>query len=185
MKLRTAFIRLIGLRAFACQGRALLTGFMLCLLAGPLLAQTSERLEVTGAVQKSLSLSADDLKAFPPEHIAEFVRSRGAPGAESKTTVRGVKLAALIERAGLDNNAKTNWKTLLVIATATDGYRAIYAWPELNNNPSGDGVLVIFEQDGNPLDAREGRIAMLSTLDKRLGARHVRNLWKIEVRPVP
>jgi len=69
-----------------------------------------------------------------------------------------------------------------VIATATDGYRAVFTWAELSNTPAGDGVLVPYERDGEPLGAREGQISLLATGDLRLGARHVRNLVKLQVR---
>jgi hypothetical protein len=98
--------------------------------------------------------------------------------------VRGVKLAALIERAGLVAKGRDGWKTLMVVATATDGYRAVFSWPEISNTLVGEGVLVLFERDGKPLDDREGRIALMSTADRSLGARHVRNLARIEVRPI-
>ncbi len=56
---------------------------------------------------------------------------------------------------------------------------------QLSNTAVGAGVLVVFEQDGSPLAVREGQIALLSTADKRLGARHVRNLQKIELQFLP
>lgn len=49
------------------------------------------------------------------------------------------------------------------------------------NTTVGDGALLVFERDGRPLDEHEGRIALLSTADFRLGARHVRNVLRIEV----
>jgi hypothetical protein len=89
-----------------------------------------------------------------------------------------------IDAAGLAVGGRDGWKTLVVVATATDGYRAVFSWPEIANTPVGDGVLVLFERDGQPLPAREGAIALLSTTDRVLGARHVRNLMRIELRTV-
>lgn len=145
-------------------------------------AQPSAQLTVTGEVKASLTLAADDLRAFPAEQQASFTQTRGTPGQENRSTVRGVRLKAIVERAGLLAGARNDWKTTLVIATATDGYRAVFSWPELSNTAAGEGVLVLYERDGRPLDAREGQLALLSTNDVRLGARHVRNLQKIELR---
>jgi hypothetical protein len=39
----------------------------------------------------------------------------------------------------------------------------------------------LYERDGQPLEPREGRLALQSTADFRLGARHVRNVLRIEV----
>jgi hypothetical protein len=136
------------------------------------------------ALRQHRVLTPAELAAQPPQSIATFVQTRGSPGNESRSTVRGVRLASLIDATGLTEKARADWKNLLVTVTATDGYRAQFTWVELTNTPVGEGVLLLFERDGQPLDAREGRIALLSTGDQRLGARHVRNALRIEVRPV-
>jgi hypothetical protein len=46
----------------------------------------------------------------------------------------------------------------------------------------GDGVLVVYERDGGPLDGTEGRIALVSLKDTRPGPRHVKWLQSIELR---
>jgi hypothetical protein len=135
-------------------------------------------------LQANLVLSAEELRAMPQEMQGSFTQTRTVAGAEQKTTVRGVKLPLLIERVGLSNLGKANWKTLLITATATDDYRAIFTWPELTNSPAGVGVLVLHERDGQPLAEREGLIALQTTGDFRLGARHVRNLLRLEVSAV-
>jgi DMSO/TMAO reductase YedYZ molybdopterin-dependent catalytic subunit len=152
------------------------------LLAMPLLAQPSAQVTLTGELKSTLVLSPAQLLAFPAEQQVSFVQTRGAPGQETRTVVRGVRLTAAIERAGLKSGPHNDWKTLLVIATATDGYRAVFGWPELTNTATGEGVLLVYERDGQPLDSRDGQIALLSTADRRLGARHVRNLVKVELR---
>lgn len=134
-----------------------------------------------GALQTNRVLTADDLRAMPAAMQQSFTQTRTVGGVEQRTTLRGVKLPALLEQIGLSAQARAEWKTLLVTATATDGYRAIFAWPELSNTPVGEGVLVVYERDGQPLQAREGRLALQSTGDFRMGARHVRNLLRIEV----
>jgi len=135
---------------------------------------TRQQLIVSGALRQTLILDASALAAFPAKDIGRFTQTRSGQGTDSQSTVRGVKLAALIERAGLAASGSNDWKTLIVIATATDGYRAVFSWPEITNTAVGDGVLVLFE--------REGRIALVSTADQRLGPRHVRNLVRIEIR---
>jgi hypothetical protein len=132
-------------------------------------------------LQANSVLSPEDLRKQPDVMQGNFTQTRTAAGAEQKTTVRGVKLPALIERIGLSNAGKANWKTLLITCTATDDYRAIFTWPELTNSPAGEGVLVLHERDGQPLAEREGLLALQTTGDFRLGARHVRNLLRVEV----
>ena len=70
------------------------------------------------------------------------------------------------------------------IASASDGYKVVFSWSELFNSPIGDGVLVMFEKDGNPIGDEEGRLALISTKDIRTGSRHVKWLNDIEVRKV-
>lgn len=147
-------------------------------------AQPSTQVTVSGALRQTLTVDAATLAATPSADIASFLQTRSGEGAETRSTVRGVRLRALIERAGLAAGGRDGWKTLIVVATATDGYRAVFSWPELANTPVGDGVLVLFERNGQPLPTREGAIALMSTTDRMLGARHVRNLAKIEVRSV-
>jgi hypothetical protein len=146
-------------------------------------AQVSPDLEVSGAVRQTVSLDAWQLAAFPQEAIVQFVQTRSGQ-ASPTSTVRGVKLAALVERAGLVTPGKNDWKSLMVIATATDGYRAIFSWAEITNTAVGDGVLVVFERDGQPLDDREGKIALMSTTDRQIGPRYVRNLARIEIQSI-
>jgi DMSO/TMAO reductase YedYZ molybdopterin-dependent catalytic subunit len=71
------------------------------------------------------------------------------------------------------------------VATATDGFQAVFSWGELFNTPVGRGVLVAFERDGAPLRDGEGGIALVSLADERPGTRHVKWLERIEVRRVP
>jgi hypothetical protein len=148
-------------------------------------AQTSPRpsevVYLFGALQTNRVLTADDLRTMPAAMQQSFTQTRTGAGTEQRSTLRGVKLPALLEQIGLNAQARAEWKNLLVTATATDGYRAVFTWPELINTPTGEGVLVVYERDGQPLEPREGRLALQSTADFRLGARHVRNLLRIEI----
>ncbi|MDM0104531.1 molybdopterin-dependent oxidoreductase [Variovorax sp. J22R24] len=155
---------------------------LLCAIWTVAAAQPSQQLEISGVLKQTLKLDAAALAAFPEKDVGRFTQTRSGQGTDAQSTVRGVKLSALVERAGLAASGRNDWKTLVVVATATDGYRAVFSWPEISNTAVGDGVLVLFERDGKPLDEREGRIALVSTADQRLGPRHVRNLVRIEVR---
>jgi hypothetical protein len=149
------------------------------------LVRPSEVLYVHGsAMAAGHVLTPEDLAKQPAETVGTFVQSRGTPGQETRSAVRGARIAPLVERLGLKPAARSDWKNLLVTVTATDGYRAHFTWTELVNSPVGEGALLVFERDGQPLDLREGRIAVYSGADFRLGARHVRNAVRLEVRPI-
>ena len=72
----------------------------------------------------------------------------------------------------------------IVVATATDGYQAVFSWAELFLSPIGEGALVIFERDGAPLPASEGPLALVSLRDTQPGPRHVKWLARIEIRRI-
>ena len=141
----------------------------------------SEQLRVSGAVKTALSLTVDDLKAFPPAQISSVTVTRRLTDKETSSTVRGVMLTAVLERAALASADPNDWKHTTVLATATDGYRVVFSWPELFNTEIGAGALVVFERDGQPLADREGRIALVSARDLRTGPRSVRWLNRLEV----
>ncbi len=142
----------------------------------------SESLRVDGAVQTALNLSVSDLKAFPPDQIGRLSVSKRIDGKEANTTVRGVRLSAVLERAGVVAPGRNDWKSLVVLASATDGYKVRFSWPELINTEGGAGVLVIFERDGQALGDDEGHIALIAARDVKSGPRHVKWLNHVEIK---
>lgn len=149
--------------------------------AAPASAQASV-VEVLGQVRQPLRLDVAALASFAAEHQASARVTRRVDDAERSTALRGVRLAAVLEQAGLDEHDRFDWRKSVVLATATDGYRAAFSWPELVNTEAGRQVLLVYERDGAPLDAREGPVALHALGDLRSGPRHVRNLARIEVR---
>lgn len=132
------------------------------------------------------ALRAADLAALPSTTLQQelSVRNPAASEAASPRSVRyeGVLLRDLLLQAGFgtpqDRGARQAW----VEAVATDGYRALFSWGELFNTPLGEQVLVIRTQDGRPLDAAAGPLALRSLGDLRPGPRHVRNLCALTLR---
>ena len=110
----------------------------------------------------------------------------GAPGNAGEQTRRysGVLLRDVLNSAKLIEKERHDLRRSIVVATATDGYQAIFSWAELFVSPIGDGALVIFERDGAPLPANEGPLALVSLRDTQPGPRHVKWLAKLEIRRV-
>jgi DMSO/TMAO reductase YedYZ molybdopterin-dependent catalytic subunit len=146
-------------------------------------AAMSDTLTVRGAVEHPLTLSVDDLRAFPGQQLAEVTLTR-QNGADARTlqNLKGVRLADLINKAVLVIHDHNDIKKMIVVATATDGYRVVFSWSEIFNSPAGDGMIVYFENNGKPLSDDEGRIAMVSAKDTKTGPRHVKWLQTLEVR---
>lgn len=161
---------------------ALCCGLFSVTIAWSARAQVSDSLNITGTVKQPHAYTVSDLRALPVADIFSVTLPTPSEGVLPASSVRGVRISKLVNDAELVLGDKHAWKHLVVIATATDGYRAVFSWPELSNTVVGDQALVIFERDGNPLDAREGALALYSGADKHAGPRNVRWLKSIEVR---
>lgn len=148
--------------------------------AVPAASMTSTQLAITGTVEHPLTLAVADLKAMP---TVDLVRKPERPGDKAQTYT-GVRLRDLVEKAKPKAPGHNDLKKMVLVAGATDGYTVVFSWNEVFNTAVGDGVLVVFAKDGAPLDASEGRIALVSLQDLRTGPRHVKWLREVEVKPV-
>ena len=138
---------------------------------------------VAGDVRRTLVVDAEALRAFAPDAHVTFRAGREIDGQpQSASVVKGVRLFALLEQAGLAERDRFDWRKTVVVAIARDGYRAVFSWPELANTAAGAQVMVCYERDGAPLSAQDGPLAILAPGDTRTGPRHVKWLQRIEVR---
>lgn len=140
------------------------------------------KVTVSGAIEHRLSLSVDELNKFPPQQVGEvpLVCQSGANVGKLEN-FKGVRLRDILEKAVIKAPGHNDVKKMVIIASASDGYKVVFSWSEIFNSPIGDGVMVFFEKDGQPLGDDEGRIAMVSAKDTRTGPRHVKWLQDIEV----
>lgn len=143
------------------------------------------RIKVEGVVENPLDLDVAALQQFSSQKINELslICQSGADRGKLEN-FRGVLLRDLLAKAVIKAPAHNDVKKMAIIATASDGYKAVFSWNEIFNSPIGDGVLVFFEKNNLPLGNDEGRIAMVSTQDVRTGPRHVKWLQQIEVRKI-
>ncbi|WP_428424818.1 hypothetical protein [Methylibium sp.] len=131
-------------------------------------------------------LRRSDLEALPPRSIAmRRTIERDGTRDEQMLNYGGWLLRDVLTLAGFDEAGRHDTRTWVIEAVATDGYRAVFSWGELYNSALGDQVYVIDSQDGRPLDARAGPLALRSLADRRPGPRHVRNLCALSLWPLP
>lgn len=64
-----------------------------------------------------------------------------------------------------------------------NGYKATFSWAEIYNNEVGNGVYVLFEENGLPIKEK-GDMILISKSDIKTGPRHVFWLSSIEVNKV-
>jgi len=148
-------------------------------------AQQMATLKISGEVASELTLTIDDLKKLSQRHIDDLrsIEQDGRREEQARKYV-GVLLKDVLDRAKLVETQPRGLRRSVVIATARDGYKAIFSWAELYLSPVGDGALVAYERDGAPLLDDEGPLALVSLKDTRPGPRHVKWLQSIEVRLV-
>jgi DMSO/TMAO reductase YedYZ molybdopterin-dependent catalytic subunit len=138
---------------------------------------------LAGDVRRTVVVDAHALRGFAADAQVSFTSAREVNGQpQSASVVKGVRLLALLEQAGLAERDRFDWRKAVVVAIARDGYRAVFSWPELANTAAGAQVMVVYERDGAPLSAQEGPLAITAPGDTRTGPRHVKWLQRIEVR---
>lgn len=158
--------------------------FALFFLPGVLFAQ-SETLEIRGLVEKPQTWRVENLKNFPVQEGRDFnIVSASGQVRYTLESYRGVRLTELLNAAVVRLPNQKEKGKYFVVATATDGYTAVFSHNDLFNNPTGEGVLVLFEENGKPIPAAQGAFVLVSLTDKISGARHVKWLKTIDVRKV-
>ncbi len=153
--------------------------------SAPLGANT---LRVQGNVERELTLGISDLQGLAVQRV-EDVRQVKMAGAtdkfgEQKRSYTGVLLRDVLTSAKPIEKQRHDLRRSIVVATANDGYQAVFSWAELFLSPIGDGALIVFERDGAPLPESEGPLALVSLRDTQPGPRHVKWLQKVDIRRV-
>ena len=145
-------------------------------------------LQVRGNVERELTLGISDLQGLAVQRVEDVrqIKMAGATGkfGEQKRSYAGVLLRDVLTSAKPVEKQRHDLRRSIVVATASDGYQAVFSWAELFLSPIGDGALVIFERDGAPLPESEGPLALVSLRDTQPGPRHVKWLQKIDIRRV-
>lgn len=98
-------------------------------------------------------------------------------------TYSGVPLIDLLKQVGAPVGKDVRGKTLAeyVVATGSDGYKAVLALAEVEPDFHPGDVLVADAMNGKPLDAKTGPFRLVVSDDKR-PARSVRNLVSVELK---
>lgn len=135
----------------------------------------AQELRVEGAVKSPLTLQATDLAKLPRASV-----ETNNDGIAVK--YEGVWLHELLKRAGAPGGTDLRGKALAsyLVASASDGYQAVYSLAEIDPVFTDSQVLVADSADGKPLMGAQGTFRLVAPKDKR-GARSVRMLAKIEV----
>lgn len=143
----------------------------------------SKQLAVTGAVETPLMLTVDSLKKMNVATITDFtVVCQSGANMKQDSTAKGVLLRDILEKAKIKQSGHKD-RNFYIVARATDGYKATFSWAEIFNNPTGDNVYVLIEENGRPI-VRQGDMILICRNDIKTGPRHVYWLSSIEVHRV-
>ncbi len=134
------------------------------------------QVQVTGEVARPSTFSAEDLAKLP----RQTVKAKAHDGAESQ--YEGVALVEILTKAGVPFGKDLRGKAMVlyVVAEASDGYRAVFALPELDPTYSDRMILLADHRDGKPLSAKEGPLQIVVPGEKK-HARWVRQVIRLRV----
>lgn len=140
-------------------------------------AQVSSPLQIQNGNQHT-DASSDMLKSLPHQTITVH-----NPHTNTDETYSGVQLIDLLTKVGAPTGKDVHGKALseYIIATGSDGYKAVIALAEAEPDFHPGQILVADTLDGKPIDAKTGPFRLIVSDDKR-PARSVRNLIKIELK---
>jgi DMSO/TMAO reductase YedYZ molybdopterin-dependent catalytic subunit len=137
-------------------------------------------LRVSGAVDKPIELKRSDLAAMPRDQFQ-------VPTQNDKSVMEtwaGVPLIEILRKAGapVDDRLRGRNMAAYVLVIAADGYRAVYALPEIDPKFSPQRrILVADTLDGHPLSGDFGNLRIANQGEGEF-SRWVRNVNSIEVR---
>jgi DMSO/TMAO reductase YedYZ molybdopterin-dependent catalytic subunit len=134
-------------------------------------------LRISGEVERPLNLSGDDLAKLPRRSL----RAKDHSGKEAE--FEGVPLIEVLKLAGVKFGEGLRGKNLelYLVVEASDGYRAVYALPELDPAYTDKIIILADKRDGKAMDDREGPLRIVVPDEKR-HARWVRQVVGLVVK---
>jgi hypothetical protein len=158
---------------------SLLLGLFLSL---QVVAQKSYSIEVTGDILASQVFTLDQINANRSMDLGDFAITNHAGEPRGVATqLKGFPIVNLLEQVKLDSPSPRQLSEFYFVFEATDGYKVVFSWNELFNNPLGKEVFLITSKDGESLEEMEDGLLLISKTDLRTGRRHVKNLSKIRI----
>lgn len=133
-------------------------------------------LVVQGIGGKIVALSAADLSNLPPQTVKAV--DHGTPA-----TFEGVLLMDVLAKVDLPLGEKfhSTGASYYLAVEAKDGYRAVFAWAELDSTFMDKTVYLVMKRDGKPLSDKDGPFQLVAPGEKR-AARWVRQVTALRIR---
>jgi len=147
-------------------------GLLVC--AG--LCQSPATLTVQGLGSTSATISAADFARMPQETIRTTDHG-------TAVTFEGVPLAEVLAKVDLPLGEKFHHTvaSYYLVVEAKDGYRAVFAWAELDSSFMDKAVYVVTRRDGRPLGDKDGPFQLVVPGEKR-GGRWVHQVTALKLK---
>lgn len=151
------------------------------LLAWASLAGVAVAQEITVQIESNppVHVSAADLAGMPHQNVPVEMHAKAI-------TFEAVPLRLVLEKAGVTFGESIRGKRLAsyLLVECADGYRVVFALPELDPAFADRGIFLADRADGQPLDSKEGPYRLVIPAEKRM-ARWARQVTTIEVVQIP
>lgn len=152
--------------------------FLFLAIATPLLASDPASIEVIGP-SGTRRVTVAEIVAMPRAKVT--ISDHG-----TNATFEGTSLANVLALVGAPAGEKLRGGELTkyVLIEATDGYRVVFALPELDATYANRAILIADTRDGKPLSEKEGPLRIIVEGEKKQ-ARCVRQVSRIRIASVP
>jgi hypothetical protein len=140
------------------------------------LGQVPPGLTVDGGNGKTATLTMEDLVRMPQQTIKTAEHDK-------PVVFAGVFLSDVLAAVNAPTGEKLRGKlmSLYLLVKAADGYRAVFAMPELDQSFSDRRVYLVTVRDGHPLSEKEGPFRIVVPDEKR-PTRWVRQVTALKIR---
>ena len=144
--------------------------------AAPPIPTSGVVLGVAGDVPRPLKLTLQEFAKLP----RQSVRAKDHDGKE--TEFEGVPLVEILKAAGLKFGQDLRGPALAtyLVVEASDGYRAVFAMPELDPAFTDRVILLADRREGQPLPGKEGPLRVIVPGEKR-HSRWVRQVVALKI----
>jgi DMSO/TMAO reductase YedYZ molybdopterin-dependent catalytic subunit len=119
--------------------------------------------KVEGEVSSPLRLTTAELSRLPRQTVIARAHD------EKESRFEGVALFDVLKKAGLPTGNELRGKAvaLYLVVEAADGYRAVFALPELDPAFTDRVILLADRRDGQALSSRDGPLQVIVPGEKR------------------
>jgi hypothetical protein len=134
-----------------------------------------QQLSVQALDGKQTVLTKAEIEALP--HVKVSASEHG-----QRAGFEGVALRSVLEKAGVGLGETLHGKAMAscLLVEAADGYRVVFALPELDPGFTDKQIALVFLKDGKPLDQKEGPYRIVVPDEKRM-ARWVRQVTALKI----